>query len=332
MDGVETVSQLRCSGMLRSSIDLLPRIDGLVGLRMTNELNDIRLRHIHAALAAAPVGAILSGWAAAALHGVPNDFLDGTSDGAKRLPVELIVPPDSGAYQRDGLRLRWAPCRVEDLVTYHGHLVTNGMRTATDLTRWAKYPEKALAAMDMCLRHGLASRHEVEHLQIPHMKGYRGIQLVRDSIAIASDRAESPKESELRYYWIESGLPTPKINAEVYDLRGQFIGRIDLMDEASGYGAEYNGHWHEMWDRPELDSRRMIALRSLNLTMDDFTKADFRGSSIAGINAKLRNGHALALTRDRRHDAFRVARTVPRFGDRITAPCLGLGIESRHCP
>jgi hypothetical protein len=37
MDGVETVNQLRDSGMLRSSIDLLPRIDGLVGLRQTNE-------------------------------------------------------------------------------------------------------------------------------------------------------------------------------------------------------------------------------------------------------------------------------------------------------
>lgn len=308
MEGVETVDQLRASGMPRSSIDMLPRIDSLVGLRQTSDLNDIRLRRIHAALAAAPTGAILSGWAAAALHGIPNDFLDGTSDGKQVLPVELIVPPGGGAYERRGLRLRWAPCRVEDLVTYHGHRVTNGMRTATDLTRWAKYPEKALAAMDMCLRHGLASRHEIEHVQIPRMKGYRGIQLVRDAIAIASDRAESPRESELRYYWLESGLPSPSVNAEVYDLRGRFMGRVDLMDEESGYGAEYNGHWHEMWDRPELDSRRMMGLRSLNLTMDEFTKDDFSATCIARINARFRDGHARALARDFRHDAFRLHR------------------------
>ena len=319
MDGVETVNQLRQSGMRRSSIDLLQRIDGLVGLRQTLELDDIRLGRVHAALAAAPAGAILSGWAAAALHGIPNDFLDGTSDGAERLPVELIVPPDCGAYQRGGLRLRWAPCRVEDLVSSQGHPVTNGMRTAADLTRWAKYPEKALAAMDMCLRHGLASRHEIEHLQIPRMKGYRGIQMVRDAIVIASDRAESPRESELRYYWLESGLPTPKVNAEVYDLRGRFMGRIDLLDEESGYGAEYNGHWHEMWDRPERDSRRLLGLRSLNLTIDDFTKDDFQSSSIPRINARFRDGHARALARDPRHDAFRVA-----------APSLGLVSESLH--
>ena len=314
MEGVQTVSELRGSGQPRSSIDALPRIDGLVGLRQTTQPNDIRLSRIHAALAAAPVGAILSGWAAAALHGIPNDFLDGTSDGRQRLPVELIMPPESGAYERDGLKLRWAPCRVEDLVTYHGHPLTNGMRTATDITRWARYPEKALAAMDMCLRHGLASRHEIEHLQIPRMKGYRGIQLVRDAIAIASDRAESPSESEMRYYWLESGLPAPSVNAEVYDLRGRFMGRLDLMDEESGYGAEYNGHWHGMWDRPQLDARRMRGLRSLNLTMDEFTKDDFQGSNIGRINARFRDGHARALARDCRHDAFRVPRTVPRFG------------------
>jgi hypothetical protein len=321
MDGVETVDKLRAGGMTRSSIDLLPRIDGLLGLRQTNPLTDGCLMRIHAALTAAPAGAILSGWAAAVLHGIPSDFLDGTSDGTQRLPVELVVPPDDGAYQRDGLRLRWAPCRVEDLVSYHGRPVTNGMRTAADLTRWAKYPEKALAAIDMCLRHGLTTRHELEHLQLPRMKGYRGIQLARDALAVASDRAESPKESELRFYWLESGLPPPSVNAEVYDLRGRFMGRIDLLDEASGYGAEYNGHWHEMWDRPELDTRRMTGLRSLNLTMDEFTRMDVGGPDVAGINARFRAGHALALARDGRHDAFRV-----------TAPSLGLAPQSPHRP
>jgi len=321
MDGVQTVDELRANGMTRPSVDLLPRIDGLVGLRQTNPLNDSRLTRIHAALVAAPTGAILSGWAAAVLHGIPNDFLDGTSDGTQPLPVEFIVPPDGGAYERDGLRLRWAPCRPEDLVSYHGRPVTNGMRTATDLTRWAVYPEKALAAIDMGLRHRLATRHELAHVQLPRMKGYRGIQLVRDALAVASDRAESPKESELRYYWLESGLPSPRVNCEVYDLRGRFMGRIDLLDDQSGYGAEYNGHWHEMWDRPERDVRRLTGLRSLNLTMDEFTKVDVAGSGIGRITARFRAGHALALARDGRHDAFR-----------ITAPSLGLTPGLPHRP
>jgi len=321
MDGVTRVDELRAGGMTRSFVDLLPRIDGLVGLRQTNQLDDSRLTRIHAAFMAAPRGAILSGWAAAALHGIPSDFLDGTSDGTQPRPVEFIVPPDGGAYERDGLRLRWAPCRVEDLVRYHGKLVTNGMRTAADLTRWAKYPEKALAAIDMSLRHGLTTRWELEQLQMPRMKGYRGIQLLRDALLIASDRAESPRESELRYYWLESGLPSPRVNAEVYDLRGRLMGRIDLLDDGSGYGAEYNGHWHEMWDRPERDVWRLDGLRSLNLTVDEFTKVDVGGSGTSGIDSRLRAGYALAVGRDIRHDAF-------RFG----TPPLGLAGKSGHRP
>jgi hypothetical protein len=313
MDGVLTVDELRSSGLTRPVVDLLPRIDGLVGLRQTTRLGDQRLTRIHAALVAAPSGAILSGWAAAVLHGIPSDFLDGTSDGTKPMPVEFIVPPERGAYERDGLRLRWAPCGVEDLVRYHGQAVTSGTRTAADLTRWAIYPERALAAIDMSLRHGLTTRRELEQMQIPRMKGYRGIQLVRDAIVIASDRAESPSESELRYFWLESGLPSPSVNPDVYDLRGQFMGRIDLLDAESGYGAEYNGRWHEMWDRPKLDRRRLARLRSLNLTMNEFTRADIGGPGIGRVNSRLRDGYALAVARDGRHDAFRIS-TPSRFG------------------
>jgi len=321
MDGVLTVDELRANGLTRPFVDLLPRIDGLIGLRQTSALADSRLTRIHAALVAAPRGAILSGWAAAVLHGMPGDFLDGTSDGSNPKAVEFIVPPDSGAYERDGLRLRWAPCRLDDLVRYHGHPVTNGMRTAADLTRWAIYPEKALAAIDMSLRHGLSTRQELLRIQVPRMRGYRGIQLVRDALQIASDRAESPRESELRYYWLESGLPFPRVNPEVFDVRGRFMGRIDLLDDESGYGAEYNGHWHEMWDRPARDVRRLSGLRSLNLTMDEFTKADVGGPGIGGINARFRAGYNLALARDSRHDAFQ-----------ITTPSLGLTGTPRHHP
>jgi hypothetical protein len=321
MDGVQTVDELRASGLARPLVDLLPRIDGLVGLRQTSELADPRLTRIHAALVAAPAGAILSGWAAAALHGIPSDFLDGTSDGTAPLPVEFIVAPDGGAYERDGLRLRWAPCRPDDLVRYHDRLVTNGRRTAADLTRWAMYPDKALAAIDMSLRHGLTTQRELAQIQVPRMKGYRGIQLLRDAITLASDRAESPRESELRYYWLESGLPSPSVNAEVHDLRGRFMGRLDLLDDESGYGAEYNGHWHEMWNRPEMDRQRLRGLRSLNLTMDEFTRVDVSGPGIGGINTRLRAGYARAVARNDRHDAFR-----------ISTPSLGLAGRTPHRP
>lgn len=81
MHGVLTVDELRASGLTRPGVDLLPRIDGLVGLRQTAKLDDPRLTRIHAAIVAAPSGAILSGWADAAY---------------RKSPVLLIESPHPG--------------------------------------------------------------------------------------------------------------------------------------------------------------------------------------------------------------------------------------------
>ncbi len=50
------------------------------------------------------------------------------SGGLSRPLADLLPRTDSLV----GLR-----CRDEDLVSYHGQPVTNGRRTAADLTRWA---------------------------------------------------------------------------------------------------------------------------------------------------------------------------------------------------
>jgi len=62
-----------------------------------------------------------------------------------------------------------------------------------------------------------------------------------------------------------------------------------------------------MWDRPEMDRRRLAGLRSLNLTMDEFTRVDIGHSGVGRINSRFRDGYALAVARDGRHDAFRTS-------------------------
>jgi hypothetical protein len=63
----------------------------------------------------------------------------------------------------------------------------------------------------MSLRHGLTDPAELA-AYLPLLKGYRGIALVREAAPLISARAESPKESELRHYWLEAGLPPPLVN------------------------------------------------------------------------------------------------------------------------
>lgn len=303
MDGIQTCGQLLDRGLARGEIDRLTRVDRLTGIRQLESVPDCRLDRIHAALAVAPADAVLSGWAAAVVHGVPSDFLDGTWDGKAMMPVEFSVPGKDGARQRRGVRLRWSTVPAEDTVNYEGRLMTNSLRTAVDLARWSRTPARALAAVDLSLRHGLTTAQELQAF-LPLMKRRQGLPLVRAASGVGSVDAESPKESELRYYWLESGLPPPIVNAWIYDLRGTCMGRVDLLEPVSGYVGEFNGHWHEMWDRPALDARRNAGLRSLNLTLDEFTGFDVGGKGQFLLEERLLSGNAKAQKRDPRHDAW----------------------------
>lgn len=303
MDGIQTCGQLLNDGLHRRTIDHLARVDRLTGVRQLESVSDSRLDRIHAALAVAPADAVLSGWAAAVVHGVPSDFLDGTWDGKATMPVQLSVPAKDGARKRRGVQLRWSTVAPQHTVSYQGRLVTSSLRTTVDLARWSRTPARALAAVDLCLRHGLATAEDL-HAFLPMMKRRQGMPLVRAALGVGTVSAESPKESELRYYWLESGLPPPIVNAWIYDLRGTCMGRVDLLEPISGYVGEFNGHWHEMWDRPALDASRNAGLRSLNLTLDEFTGFDVGGQGQHLLEGRLQSGYAKAQQRDARHDAW----------------------------
>jgi hypothetical protein len=303
MDGIRTCAQLLDVGLARRKIDHLARIDELAGIRQLETGLDPRLDRIHAALAVAPVDAVLSGWAAAVVQGVPSDFLDGTWDGKTLMPVDFSVPGKDGARRRRGVRLRWSTVPAESTVTYQTRLMTNGLRTTVDLARWSRTPARALAAVDLALRHGLTTAPELRAF-LSLMKRRQGMPLARAAAGVGTTDAESPKESELRYYWLASGLPPPIVNAWIYDLRGTCLGRVDLLEPVSGYVGEFNGHWHEMWDRPELDARRNAGLRSLNLTLDEFTLFDVGGMGQGLCEKRLKSGYAKAQQRDPRHDAW----------------------------
>ena len=303
MDGIRRCGQLLDEGLGRRQIDHLTRVDGLAGIRQLESGSDARLDRIQAAMAVAPADAVLSGWAAAVVHGVPSDFLDGTWDGRAMMPVEFSVPGKDGARRRRGVRLRWSTVPAEDTVTYQGRPLTNRLRTTVDLARWSRTPARALAAVDLSLRHGLTTAQELQAF-LPLMKRRQGIPLVRAAAGVGTMDAESPKESELRYYWLESGLPPPIVNAWIYDLRGTCMGRVDLLEPISGYVGEFNGHWHEMWDRPALDAKRNAGLRSVNLTLDEFTGFDVGWQGQFLCEERLTSGYAKAQQRDPRHDAW----------------------------
>jgi hypothetical protein len=303
LHGIHRVNELDRAGMTRRDIDALRRVGDLRGIRTSGPPSDARLERVRAAATVAPAGAVLAGWGAAVVHGVPHEMLDGTWDGNSMIPVPFIVPMRSGLQARRGLTLWKGPLADGDVVTIGGTPVTSGDRTIADLARWSRHPARALAMVDIGVRHGLVdSVRFPQYLQT--MKGFRGIRYAREAAKASSGRAESPRESELRYFWLEAGLPEPLVNAEIFDLRGRFMGRVDLLEPKSGYVGEYDGHWHQMGDRPALDARRNQGLVSLNLTMDVFGDGDFHGARFGALTGRLMSGWRRAQGRDARHDAW----------------------------
>lgn len=296
---VRRAAELLADGMSRHGVDQLPRIEGMNGLRVVgSESEDPRLVTIHAAWVKAPEGAVLSGWAAAVLHGVPADFLDGTVEGGKPRPVDLCVPDTAGGYDTQGLRPRRSRVPQSQQLRIGDLVVTTPPRTALDLARWVRTGPRRLAMLDLSARFELIERDAFRAFLDP-LGGLHQLGAVRDLAPLVSTRAESVPESEMRHHWLQVELPAPLVNEPVHDRYGQFVGRPDLFDPQSGLAAEYQGFWHRRDLAPEEDEARRRRFEAMNITVVEVWKED--RDRIEGL---LLEGYQRARARDQRLDAW----------------------------
>lgn len=296
---IKRPAELRADGMKRQQIDALPRVEGMTGVRLVGEPPaDPRLIRIRAALEKAPSGAVLCGWAAAVLHGVPAEFLDGTLDGTRLAPVDLSVPDNAGSYDTGGLRPRRSRVPAVHRTEVDGALVTSPERTALDLARWAPFEARRLAMLDLSFRFGLIAPESFGEFLDP-LGGLHRIGRVRDLVPLMSEHAESLPESEMRYHWVRVGLPAPLVNQPIHDRFGQFVGRPDLFEEESGLAGEYQGYVHLLDKAPEHDRARFERFGAMNMTVVDIWKSD--GGQVGD---KLLEGYAIATARDPRLDSW----------------------------
>jgi hypothetical protein len=296
------VADLRRAGWGRAEIERCESPTDLNGVRVVSEAQvPEREARIAQALAVAPTGGVLSGWAAAAVWGVPASFLDGTHDGDSLVPVDFSVPRDEGTYRRVGLKVRYSPVPAEDVAEVDGLRLTSPRRTAFDLARWARTEARALAMLDLSMRHGLVTPGELAAYVRP-LRRLHGLRRVRAALPEMCDRAESVPESELRWHWLSIGLPRPLANVKVHDRFGVFVGRIDLLDPFTGFGAEYQGFWHGIDGAREADAHRFQRFAAMNLHIAEIWKEDVSAGRATG---KLRDAWHAAQARDHRLDAWR---------------------------
>jgi very-short-patch-repair endonuclease len=205
-----------------------------------------------------PPGAVFAGTTAAWLLGA----------GLNPMPVEVVVPLDSGARSRPGLTVHRATLDAEDITEAGGFPSTSLERTLCDLC--ARIPEvEALIAMDMAVRNGATSTTLESYATA--RTGRPGIRRMLELAALAAP-AESPMETRLRWLLLKANLPEPEVQVDLRDAEGRFVGRADLYYPAARLVIEYDGLNHR--DRLAEDNRRQNLLINAGFTLLRFTASD----------------------------------------------------------
>jgi Protein of unknown function (DUF559) len=274
------------------------------GVRVWHGLTDddpvVRIQVVAASL---PSDAVISGWAAAHVLGVP--WLDGrdpaVSDDAL-LDVLVLRNRDHPPLRRRGLRTLRSAVDVDDIVVADGIRVSSPVRTVFELLRSPPLVE-AVASVDAMLNAGLVSIEQLA-AYVRARPRWRGTPFARRALGLVDGGAESPMESRLRLIWVRGGLPRPLVNVPVYDRHtGYLLGRPDLLDEEAGVVVEYDGAYHRSPDQHRADNSREHRLEQAGLIVIRFDNHDTVRTQAKTL-AVMKEARARGLRRDRRHDSW----------------------------
>lgn len=196
---------------------------------------DPRERHralvLATALLAEQDDAVLSHWAAAALHGLP--LL-----GAWPRTVHVTTPCGSTG-RTTGLVVRHpAPWSDEDVTVLDGQRVTAAPRTVVDLARRLDLAGGVVVA-DAALQRRLVTRAELE-ATLATQALWPGVRQARRTVAFADGSSESPGESWSRVVIEGLGLPAPELQVVLRDRAGT-IGRVDFFWRDQRTVGEFDG-------------------------------------------------------------------------------------------
>jgi hypothetical protein len=260
-------------------------------------VNDPIRQRILDVVAVGPDDGVLGGWAAAYLQGVA--YLDGgwghPGVGRTGEPVLVVVPPGK-VVNRPGIVTLRAVLDPDDVVEPQGIRCTSPTRTAYDLLRLADDLTEAVVSGDCLLHSGTTTLAAISAYEVGHPRR-RGVRQLRAALALLNAGAASPPETRLRLLCREAGLPSLLVNAPVFDLDGNFLGIVDLLEPFAGLGLEYDGAHHRELGQHTADNRREEALEANGLAVVRVTSLDL--SDERATIARIQQAHRRRLFRDR---------------------------------
>lgn len=198
-------------------------------------------------------------------------------------PLDIFVPWSGAPPKTPGVRGRRMREDRAETRTLRGHPVIDPVAalftcaatlTVTQavivldalLTTASNYP-------DLGPGRPLSTRSEITR-RLEEWERFRGRATIRAALPQARELVESPKETETRLLLIDSGLPEPVVQHEVW-VDGQFLGRTDLAYPEWKIAFEYEGDGHRTdKDQWRKDIQRQRCLESAGWIVIRLAQAD----------------------------------------------------------
>ncbi|MDX6253326.1 MAG: hypothetical protein QOF10_6686 [Kribbellaceae bacterium] len=285
------------SGVTRAQLESGEWTSPHFGYHRSAQVNDPIRQRIVDAVAVGPDDGVVGGWAAAYLQGVA--YLDGgwghPGPGQTGEPVLVVVPPHR-VVKRPGIVTLRATLESGDVVERQGIRCTSGTRTAYDMLRLAGDLTAAVVAGDCLLHAGITRAGALSAYEADHPRR-RGVRQLRAALPLLDAGAASPPESRLRLLCRQAGLPPLLVNVPVFDLAGDFLGIVDLLEPFAGLGLEYDGAHHRELAQHTADNRREEGLEANGLAIVRVTSLDLEDER--ATIGRIQEAHRRRLFRDR---------------------------------
>jgi hypothetical protein len=261
-----TIEQALAARLTHAALQSAPWRQLLRGVWVHEDVADTRELRFAAVRLILPLRATVCGLTAAWLHGADVRHRDD-------LDIHVGFPKGTRIRNRKGLVVCQETLDPSDIVVIDGIQVTTPLRTAFDCARWLRGVERVVV-LDS-LTHARVTSVEELGVYIAGKRRLRNLRVAEQVLQLVDPLAESPMETRLRMLLIESGLPRPISQLNVFDSRGSFVARLDLAYERAKVAVEYDGAHH--WDQRRGDDRRRDRLRELGWVVLVYSSADYYG-------------------------------------------------------
>ncbi|WP_460689981.1 endonuclease domain-containing protein [Nesterenkonia suensis] len=176
-------------------------------------------------------------------------------------PLHLTVPRSRTRIRREGVVGHRADISSDHITRIGDVQVTTAARTWADQFAGGSLDD-ALIAADVVLRTprmefegpgGAAATRQELQAAVDSRSGGRGVAMLRQAVALARERVDSPQETRLRLALHRAGLPDPEVNAWVFDEYGRPAFQPDLMFREWKVAVQYEGAHHSSPHQVERD-------------------------------------------------------------------------------